>query len=281
MNLRATACNYQPSTFSTSNEPRNILATSAPYIQYHNPSLKLSLEKFDGDILKYHTFKRKSKSCIEAVYQDFNIRMSFLEETCVGKAREVISGLSCFDDRRHAYDLSWERLDKRFGDQRKLMSLVKQDLVNGPPIKEWDANGLRHLCDLMYKCETSFKAWNKSHLLDNDEIMLGLFQRLPNRVRAKFVLVSNEGNDGGTFQELRELVELAASEFESVYGKVKTQNKSKSHQLGRPKSLCAAIQRPSKPTPTIQYAQSCVLCESVHKFENALYFLNNLPKIEN
>ena len=59
-----------------------------------------------------------------------------------------------------------------------------------------------HLCDLMYKCEISFKAWNKSHL-DNDEIMLGLSQRLRYRVRAKFVSVSNEGNDSGTFQELR------------------------------------------------------------------------------
>ena len=120
---------------------------------------KLSLKKFDGDILKCHTFKRKFKSYIEAVYQDFNIRMSFLEETCVGKAREVISGLSCFNDQRRAYDLSWKRLNKRFGDQRKLMSLVKQNLVNGPPpVKEWDADGLTHLCDLMYKCETSFKA---------------------------------------------------------------------------------------------------------------------------
>ena len=199
--------------------------------------------------------------------------MSFLEETCVGKAREVFSGLSCFDDRRHAYDLSWERLDKRFCDQRKLMSLVKQDLVNGLPMKEWDADGLMHLCDLMYKCEISFKAWNKSHLLGNNEIMLGLFQRFPYRVRAKFVSVSNEGNDNGTFQKLRELVELAASEAESVYGKLMTQNKSKSHQLGRPKSLCAAMQRPSKPTPTIQSAQLRVLCESVHELQKCPVFL--------
>ena len=158
------------------------------------------------------------------------------------------------------------------------MSLVKQDLVNGPPIKDWDADGLMHLCDLMYKCEISFKAWNKSHLLNNDEIMLGLFQRLPYRVRAKFVSVSNEGNDSGTFQELRELVELAASEAESVYGKLMTQNKSKSHQLGRPKSLCAAIQQPSKPTPTIQYAQSCVLCESVNELRKCPVFLRQSPQ---
>ena len=56
-----------------------------------------------------------------------------------------------------------------------------------------------------------------------------------------------------------------------------TQNKSKSHQLGRPKSLCATMQRPSKPRPTIQSAQSCVLCESVHKLRKCPVFLRQLP----
>ena len=84
---------------------------------YGNPVPRLSLEKFDGDILKYHTFKRKFKSCVEEAYQDYNVRMSFLEESCIGKAFEIISGLSCFDDRKHAYQLAWERLDRRFGNQ--------------------------------------------------------------------------------------------------------------------------------------------------------------------
>ena len=60
-------------------------------------------------------------------------------------------------------------------------------------------------------------------------IMLDLFQHLPYKVCAKFVSVSNEGNDVGTFQKLQELVELAASEAKSVYGKLMIQNKSKLH----------------------------------------------------
>ena len=51
----------------------------APPVQYSHPSSQLTLEKFDGDFLKYHTFKRKFKGG-EEVYQDFNIRMSFLKE---------------------------------------------------------------------------------------------------------------------------------------------------------------------------------------------------------
>jgi len=59
----------------------------------------MTLEKFSGVVLKYHTFKKKFRSCIEEVYQDFNVRMTFLEDSCVGKALEVIPGWSCFDDR--------------------------------------------------------------------------------------------------------------------------------------------------------------------------------------
>ena len=143
---------------------------------------------------------------------------------------------------------------------------------------EWDADGLMHLCDLMYKCETSFKSWNKSHLLDNDEIMLGLFQRFLYRVRAKFVSVSNEGNDSGTFQELRELVELAASEAESVYGKLMTQNRT---NLGDQRAYVRLYSDHRNQRRLFGMLNRVSCANQFTNFENALYFLNKLPKIEN
>ena len=83
--------------------------------QCFEPQPRLNLESFNSDILKYHPFKRKFIRCIENSYADYEIRMSFLEEVCVGAASEVISGLSCFDDRQYAYKRAWERLDQRFG----------------------------------------------------------------------------------------------------------------------------------------------------------------------
>ena len=231
-----------------------------PPEQYSHPSSRL----FDGNPLKYHTFKRKFKGCVEEAYQDFNIRMSFLEETCVGKALDVISELSCFEDRQYACKIAWERLDKRFGNQRKLLSLVKEGLISEPPIKEWDAYGLMNLCDLMYKCETSFRAWGKEGLLDSDELMQGLFQRLPYRIRAKFVSIDSGDNDSGTFEKLRELVESAAAEADSSYGKLMQQSNSKSHNSNKFKGVCAAVQHPSNQSLSTQSVQSCVLCKASH-----------------
>ena len=146
--------------------------------QCFEPQPRLSLESFNGDILKYHPFKRKFIRCIENSYADYEIRMSFLEEVCVGAASKMISGLSCFNNRQYAYKRAWERLDQRFGDRRKLMARVKSDLLEGGSIIEWDADGLLCLCDLMYKSETSFATWGKLEFLNSDEVIQGLFQRL-------------------------------------------------------------------------------------------------------
>ena len=106
---------------------------------YGNLTPRHSLEKFDGDISKYHTFKRKFKSCVEEAYPNYNVRMLFLEESCNEKAFEIISGLSCFDDRKHTYELAWKRLNRRFGNQRNLMSQTKKDLLKGNQSR----NGMR------------------------------------------------------------------------------------------------------------------------------------------
>ena len=123
------------------------------------PGPRLNLDSFDGDILKYFPFKRKFVKLIEEVYLDYDIRFSFLEDACKGKAHQLIAGLSCLEDREQAYNMAWLRLDKRFGDQNKLMSRVRQDILEGPPIKEWDAQALLELCNKMYKCETGFYGW--------------------------------------------------------------------------------------------------------------------------
>ena len=139
--------------------------------QCFEPQPRLNLESFEGDIFQYHPFRRKFVRCIESSYADHEIRMSFFEEVCVGAASEVISGLSCLDDRQYACKRAWERLDQEFGDRRKLMTRVKGDLLEVPPIKEYDANGLLRLCNLTYKCEISFAAWGKLEWLSNSRFV--------------------------------------------------------------------------------------------------------------
>ena len=167
--------------------------------------------------MKYGNFKRQFTKYVEDIYHDYNDRMSFLESFCGGKAQEVITGLSCLKSRRTAYELTWSRLDKRFGNPRKLLTLVKQDLLNGPAIKEWDAEALTDLCDKMYCCETSFQGWDKEELLNSEELMQSLFVRLPCKLKTHFVAARNRSRGSGTFYDLRTVVENAAAEADLDY----------------------------------------------------------------
>ena len=119
------------------------------------PAPRLTLESFNGVVIKYWDFKRRFKRHVEEVYPSFEDRMAFLESSCIGRAREVITGIGCLLDSRTAYVKAWERLDKRFGNVKKLMAHLRGELLMGSAIKEGDAEGLMKLSDKMYQCEVT------------------------------------------------------------------------------------------------------------------------------
>ena len=136
------------------------------------PGLKLTLECFEGDVLKYFGFKQRFKRHVEGVYCHWEDRMAFLESLCKGKAHEVISGLSCFANSKDAYSRAWSRLDARFGDTRKLMARLREELLVGPPIRESDCDSLLELSDKMYQCEASFEGCGKSWMLNSQDFCI-------------------------------------------------------------------------------------------------------------
>ena len=106
------------------------------------------------------------------------------------------------------------------------MNRLKQELLDGPPIREDDAEGLLKLGDKMYRCEVSFQSWGKAWMLNNQELMHCLFERLPYRLKSQFVGLSTGASNSNGFHDLRVLVERFAAEAESEYGTLlhKTKN---------------------------------------------------------
>ena len=94
--------------------------------QFLPPAPHLKLESYDGDLLKYWDFKRRFKRHVEDVYPSSHDRMAFLDSLCVGKAHDVIAGIGCMIDSQEAYVKAWDRLDKRFGDERKIMDRLRK-----------------------------------------------------------------------------------------------------------------------------------------------------------
>ena len=93
--------------------------------------------------------------------------MAFLDSLCVGKVHEVIAGIGCLFDIRTTYMRAWDRLDKRFGDVKKVMQHLRGELLNGLAIKDGDAKGLLRFADRMYQCEVTFDDLDKMWMLNS------------------------------------------------------------------------------------------------------------------
>ena len=109
---------------------------------------------------------------------------------------------------------------------------------------------------------------DKSSLLDSDDLLQKLFQRLPYRLKSQFVAITDKSNGSGTFTVMRELVENAASEADSTYGKLLSRNKE-SNKPNIPATIsrscrrtCAAQQ---SVTPKLSPTPTCPTCKGEHE----------------
>ena len=78
----------------------------------------------------------------------------------------------------------------------------------------------------MYRCEASFKGCVKSSMLNSQDFLLCLFDRLPYRLKSQFV-TATRNKDFNSFRDLRLLVEKAAAEANSDFGVLKGGHRSK------------------------------------------------------
>ena len=146
-------------------------------------------------------------------------------------------------------------------------------MLNGPTIREGDAESLLSLSDQMYRCEVTFNNWEQSWLLDSPDSMHGLFAQMPYRIKSQFV---SGFATGVKFRDLRLLVEKAAAEAGSEYGMLlyqrsKTGDKFKgslNKAEAKNKNACFAqratfLALQSASSPNVLYA--CSVCNGSHK----------------
>ena len=76
---------------------------------------RLTLESFNGEVIKYWDYIRRFKRQVDKVSPRFEDTMALLESSYAGKAQEVNAGIGCRFDSPTTYIKAWEQLDKKFG----------------------------------------------------------------------------------------------------------------------------------------------------------------------
>ena len=72
------------------------------------------------------------------------------------------------------------------------MERVRNDLLEGPPIKEWDVEAFTALCDKKFNSENVLASWGRENDLNSPDVIKSLFLRLLYRLKSEFVAVSRK-----------------------------------------------------------------------------------------
>ena len=195
--------------------------------------------------MEYLEFKRKFKKFIAEVYTDDDVRMTYLQNLCVGEAGRAIRGLGGHTDRTLAYETAWRRLDERFGNHNLLVSRVREEMLNGPPIRDFNSSALNSLRDKMFECEQTYVCLGRLQELNTPEVINKLFNRLPEALKREFIPLYRRGCGG--FRELRHLVDEAPADAECSLGKnmYACMNGSSTSSRQRPGGMCSRQNQPT------------------------------------
>ena len=96
------------------------------------------------------------------------------------------------------------------------MEQVQRELL-GDQVNEWDGRALTSLSDKVFRRENTFKGWNKLSELDSPDVNEKLFDRLPYKLKTKFIAFS-QNEENGLFTGLRKILEKAAKDADSFLG---------------------------------------------------------------
>ena len=238
----------------------------------------VSLDKFSGDVMEYLEFKRKFKKFIAEVYTDDDVRMTYLQNLCVVEADRAIRGLGGHTDRTLAYETAWRRLDERFGNHNLLVSRVREEMLNGSPIRDFNSSALNSLRDKMFECEQTYVCLGRLQELNTPEVINKLFNRLPEALKREFIPLYRRGCGG--FRELRQLVDEAAADAECSLGKnmYACMNGSSTSSRQRSGGMCSRQNQPRSHVNISAVTESsgppskqnfkCTLCQGKHRLCN-------------
>ena len=92
---------------------------------------RVSVSKFYGDKRSYEGWKAAFMTCIDQVNASAEYKLLQLRECLGGEALDSIKNLG---HSREAYEAAKKKLERKFGGQRRQISLFLEDLENHRPV---------------------------------------------------------------------------------------------------------------------------------------------------
>ena len=180
---------------------------------------QLQLQKFLGEAVEFSSFVQSFQNFVESYGQDDFRKLLYLQMYLTGKALKLIQGCSVHSDKPVGYRKAWELLHCKYCSNATLMKKVKDDLMKGSSIREFDSERSADIAIKMTNCKCLYESKGMLGELNGSEILDKILNRLPGKLQQHFAELSfykQRQNSYGTFNDLlliiRRVVSFAVTE---------------------------------------------------------------------
>nr|XP_039258906.1 uncharacterized protein LOC120335470 [Styela clava] len=264
----------------------SILATMTSTMRDMVDLPKPELLSFHGSHEEYTRFMNSFKINIENKISDDNLRLTYLQQFCKGKARELIRQCSVYPP-TEGLTLAKRLLREAYGRPLLIARTYMEELIHGPMLKPDDRDSLLDLSHKMEECYLTLSHWKQYSDLNNFDNIAQLSCRLPLKYHNKWEEEAADYENRNIelkFEHLLKFVKKAAITAQSSMGKAmrahKEREKAKHPQKKRIYANSTSTSGDGKPEQSterkgtfVRNRYRCVICSKDH-------FLIHCPEFE-
>ncbi|XP_076659884.1 uncharacterized protein LOC143363167 [Halictus rubicundus] len=247
---------------STSSQPSTSAAPEqAP--QDTTPLPTISLPKFSGDPTQWTHFKDRFTVLVhDRPRLSKGIKLQHLLACLQGPALRLLSNIKVEDGN---YDTAWNKLHKRYGHKRQLLSVQLRALLSLPRVTKGTADELTELIDRVDAAARALRQLNRPTELWDDWFVQLIADQLDEGTRLEWETSLPDLEVYATYSQIIEFLEARAHALRTAapppharksLGPTKA-TPAKSHAVS---SLQATTESSDRPT------RSCLLCQAGHFF---------------
>ncbi|XP_065941558.1 uncharacterized protein [Magallana gigas] len=226
---------------------------------------RVSIPVFYGDKRTYESWKAAFSACIDKAPATPEYKLLQLRQYLSGEALKAVENLG---HSAIAYEAAKDRLERKFGGQRRQIMRHLEQLDSFRPIRAGNSKDLEKFADILDIAVINLKDAGRTDELKNGSLYVKLQKKIPESLLSTYHRWVYEKKKTESVESLREWI-LQESEFrtvanETVYGlQVDSNNNFDSKKCSRDRNPVNVHQR-SFFTNTKTFNKLCQMCQGQH-----------------
>ena len=182
---------------------------------------RLKFNKFEGDMRRYARFKEDFETYVQPRCEDSQIPVvlkSYLSQDIIDDIESIGNNITNI----------WKRLDKRFGNEGRLVDVLLSDVKNIDHCNDENEETILAMIKTIERVYTDLNAINKPYEMNNTTIIAMIEEKMSEEMYREWIIIITKENRGKEkFELLQDLLEEWRCRIEYKMSSVRSGNKSR------------------------------------------------------